>query len=479
MQSIQYVGVKLQKWQEKAKSRSKMIQKLKRANHLLRESRDNWKAKYQAEKARHKKTQKELSARAPATATGPNSIRPRGHRYNLWQILFSLKLRQSGNCSLRGCSAIFSTLSEEIGLSGPIPSHTNIRNWEMKLGYSRIEHQSYGSDPWVLIPDESMCLGQECILLLLGVRLSQYQLGKALSFEDVRVLSISIAKSWKSEQIDQVIEDLKAKGLKIAYAVSDGGLNLVKSLKTKQIPRVADCTHAFSNWVENRYKKQELFEQYSKQCARFKQKIAMSKYAQYMPPMQRSKARFLNLGTLAKWGTQMLKLLDQEQIAPQNELAQKLKWIIPYKDLIEELSQVTRTIDEVCCILKNQGLSLKTKIKCNQVLEKLNPPEGLKQAISNYLTENLNKFTHRKKLICSSDIIESFFGKFKNKFNSSPACGLTPSVLTLALYPQKFSQKEILTAFESTKIKDIEKWREDNLKINLAKKRKIAFKNVT
>lgn len=476
MQSIQYVKAKLNKWKEKAKARAKKNHYLLRENTRLRASRDKWKEKYLAERAsRRSNKEQELSGIKPHLS---NSVRPRCHQYSTLMILLSLWIRQSGNCSLRGCSSILSILSNQLGLGELSPSHNSIRNWELKVGYSRIAQRDYQEESWVIIPDESMCLGQECILLILGVPLSRYQLGKALSFEDVSVLSISIAKSWKSTQIDKVIEGLKAQGLEIAYAVSDGGLNLKKSLKTQHIARVADCTHALNNWVEKRYKKQQLFEQYSKDTAQFKKKTAMSKYAAYMPPRQRSKARFLNLGPLAKWGMKILKLIDQKHLEPYPELAQKLNWILTYRSLIEELNQVTNTLNDLFKILKNDGLSQDSAAQCRDILEASNSPAGLRLAVNKYLQENLERFPKRKKLICSSDIIESFFGKFKNKFKSSPNCGLTQSVLTIALYAGNFSSKEILSACQGTKIKDILKWRDDNLTINIAQKRKIAFKNV-
>lgn len=50
-----------------------------------------------------------------------------------------------------------------------------------------------------------------------------------------------------------------------------------------------------------------------------------------------------------------------------------------------------------------------------------------------YLEENVKQINRKSKiLLCTSDIIESTFGKFKNELSKNQMCGITDAVLIIA-----------------------------------------------
>ena len=61
----------------------------------------------------------------------------------------------------------------------------------------------------------------------------------------------------------------------------------------------------------------------------------------------------------------------------------------------------------------------------------------------------------RPHLLVSSDIIESFFGKFKTKINANNRSGLTAFVFTIANFSESFSVEETKNALESVQLKDL------------------------
>jgi hypothetical protein len=64
------------------------------------------------------------------------------------------------------------------------------------------------------------------------------------------------------------------------------------------------------------------------------------------------------------------------------------------------------------------------------------------------------------RFICCSDIIESYFGKFKQKINGTDS--ITDTVLTMCIWGKEMSLEEIEKAFESVKLKDIKVWKKGN-----------------
>ena len=473
MQRIKKLLSKISSWKEKAKARSKENSRLRRKIKDLQASRDHWKAKYQALQC---EITAQRSGHGGQILPGP---RPARHHYSLGVIQLCLWLRQQGNCSLETCAQLVGYLLCEIGGSDRRPCRSSIRDWELKYAHHALFETQYDpEEEWVLIPDESMCVGQECILLILGVPLSRYRFGQALCFSDVEVLFVGVARSWKAEQIEAQIQALQDKGIRIAYVVSDGGNALGKAFKNSQLARVADCTHAISNLIEKRYKKAPQFEAYSKACADWKRKVSMSKAAPYMPPRQRSKGRFLNLDSLAKWGGEINQLLKEESSWLVPNLDQELEWMAPFQGLIQEMNEVSQTKQDLFKLLKHQGFSEQIHQQARQLIEAQKPPDWFAKGLKEYLALLAQQAPQYDRRICCSDIVESFFGKYKNRYSTHPGRGLSQSALTIALYPKHFPQERMLRAMEQTTLQKLQRWREKHMPENIASKRKKLFKNV-
>jgi len=58
-------------------------------------------------------------------------------------------------------------------------------------------------------------------------------------------------------------------------------------------------------------------------------------------------------------------------------------------------------------------------------------------------------------LLCSSDIIESYFGKFKAKVNPNNRSGLTEFIFTVATFGKPFTVQETKKALENIKCKHL------------------------
>ena len=67
----------------------------------------------------------------------------------------------------------------------------------------------------------------------------------------------------------------------------------------------------------------------------------------------------------------------------------------------------------------------------------------------------VNSASEIEQLLCSSDIIESYFGKFKNKMNRNSRDGLTEFIFTIATFGKPFSKEEAKKALESIRSQDL------------------------
>lgn len=471
--------LRLEKWKEKAIARGKKVNKLKKQLLELRESRDKWKEKFKAERLKSERYKKSIEENKTSEIVKEPV---KNHSYDLFTISLCLSLKEAGELSLRSCISVLKIIVEVLGVPLKIPCINSIRNWELKKGLYNLENVCKTGDEYALIIDESYCIGQQTLLLLLGVNLSSYEFEKGINFSNAEVLGLAVQPSWKGEEIALEIEQIQNRSYTIAYCCSDGGGNIAKALRIKDIERVPDCTHYLSKIIEKEYKNAEIFKSFTSQCALINRQNYMGKDTGICPPKLKGKSRFLNLYTLAKWGLKNLTLVQKLASSTCTNLQQriydKLKWLNGYQSLIETLNILVKKIEAISKIIKQKGLSKATIAKVKKMIKEKDTPLFFKQGVATYLEEAGQLLSKQEKLICCSDIIESHFGKFKNQQKKNPDKGITINCLRIANYGKPMEKEELSKAMQQIKIVDLEKWKDDNnLETFVARKKKL-YKSV-
>ena len=469
--------LKLLAWREKAKERRIKIWALTKRLQEVIEGRENYKAKYKALKIENECLKKEL--RQSSKVSNASKTKVKHHSYSAEEISFFLNLRTIGGCSFRGCLRVLKVLNLILELNIGRPSPSTIRLWEIKMGYQKIQQQCKDvTSDWVLILDESVHVGSQKILLLIGVNLGNYIFSAPLIMQDVEVLGIWINSSWKAEEIKPVIDSVLKRNYKFRYCCCDNGNNLRKVLRMSKMIHIEDCGHCLGNLLEKKYKKDLKYQEFNAQKTRFIKQNLLSKYALFLPPKQRRKGRFLNLWPTCKWAMKVFQLAQswQQKRVKSNDF-EKIKWILDFEELIKNLHKEQALINGINKILKTEGLSEESKNKCEELIKESEVNPYIKGEIGDYLERNLNKLPQAQTVICSSDIIESIFGKLKNKLAENSSSGLTEGSLAMANYGQKITEQAAKNGMEEVKIVEINEWRKNNLPISLQRQKRDIFKN--
>lgn len=431
-------------WKDKALERGKENIRLKKRLKEVLHGRNLWKTKYQ-----------HLSKSA-------NSISPfcgekaKFHQYSLALVGLLLDFQRYGTLSLRGCRHCLGCLLLSMGLNGRVPSHSSIRNWSCKHGYNRLlETQKQGGE-YAIFVDESIVFGSEKILLILGISKDKILVDRAVSHTDMDVLYVGYSNEWKAESIADELQKI-AKYKQISYVVSDEGLNLRKAYNSCNYVHIEDCTHIFANYLKRIYGEDSTFESFRKLIGKLRQAWNLSKLnSQYMPPSMRGKMRFANIFPCVDWAKYCLDKWDTLD----KKVQESLQFMREQKGFIDQLIDIGKVFKWVCAKLKTEGFGSEQK---NAILEKLSEFKIGENTlifvknIKDYLENLSQKSTQlgQEHLICSSDIIESYFGKFKQKINPNSRSGLTEFIYTMANFSGNFTQSEIKNALEKVKIKDL------------------------
>ena len=359
------------------------------------------------------------------------------------------------------------------------PSHATVLLWVKKYGLYQLSKNRHQADDWVVILDESVQFGQNKLLLVYGIRHSKIGFSRALNFNDLTPLAIVSKSSWSGDAIADQLELIEAEIGTIKYAVADHGNSIKKALKSRGIYHVYDITHGISLIVEHIYKDDPEFREYTKRLAHLRRAQALGKMSHVLPPAQRSNARFMNLRPVSDWGTVILNVLEYAPDTYKKE-KENLDWVKRHKKIILELALLNRMVNSVQLLLKTSGLSTDTLRECLKILLEANTPRLhlFAKRLSGYLGDTLNDRPMKDLncLLCSSDIIESAFGKYKYYIHTNPMVGITNLSLSLAAFTGKLSLEEMKETFQDIKVDHVEKWTEKNIGITTLSKRLSVLK---
>ncbi len=396
-------------------------------------------------------------------------------------MILSIKLKTS--CSFRSIEKSLRIVNFYYNLSSKIPSHVTISNWVKKLGYYQIMKPIEQAKDWIIIVDESIQLGPEKLLVILALRASYIDFNRPLNYNDVDVVTLISKQGWNAEKIRNEIKIAEKKLGKIAYAVSDKGASITKALELCSICQIHDITHKISIIVKKIYKKDAEFTEFNKALASLRLQVQQSKIAHILPPQQRAKCRFMNLKPLSEWGLKALDLLNQERQVKikditTNEIISKLEWLSNKEFFIQEMQGIMDVIDKIFSLIKSHGLNKSNVRKCRSFMSTLKTTKGkiFKKEINLYFEEILNMRLPNKKILCTSDIIESAFGKYKMIAGSATASGITDISLCIPAFTSDLNINEIQNILESVGTKNVKQWTAENIGESLLKRRCNVFK---
>lgn len=447
----------------------RQIKRLKCQNDKLMKENKDLKRERKETAAAQKKT-----ARVSAAVEKSQKKVP-GHSYSKLHADLAVKIRNNTSCGSRDVVKILEIINEEFGgiLDDEIPCANTIDNWENKCGLDAFNEGAYSLDgaPYAMIVDDSMMVGGQRLLLVL-LALAAHD-GKPLTHHSVILGGMFVAKSFDSESVKEALQETAEKvGHDPEYVISDNASIMVKGTRLAGFRHHSDITHTLGMFLERAYKKEPDFCHYVKQMTEVSFKCNMLPIAYLLPPKQRTIARFINMDNWVQWSIRMASIvswLPQEQ-------RESFSFVPQNASLIDELYEVMSCVRYVEKTCKHEGLSTDTARKCearvNAVLMAGNERmRGIGTAIKDFLrkeTEWIGTAKHN----CSSDIIESTFGIYKNKKSPNKMYGVTPLVLRLALCGKMGNEEyDVAQSLTAVKMRDIEDWKAKNLLPNLVSKR--------
>ena len=369
-----------------------------------------------------------------------------------------------------------------------IPHFTTVINWTLRVGKHLLKSALVPCEkPWICIIDHTIQIGTKKAFVVLKILQEDIQAYGAVRLKNVEVLYLQVQEKSNGDIIETVLEDVfKIVGYPIQIVMDGGsdlnkGVNLIASKMEFPFYITYDLTHFIASLLKKKYNSCQKFKDLMSLMSNSKNKIRQTIIAYLMPNNDRTKSRFLNLPSKAKWFDKMLNLLDfiskKKQLTIEDQkILENFGWILEKRDFIEKFIFEMQLISELQELLKNTILNELTYHKALKIISKIKEID-LRIPLQKYLKSSFENVQNSSgSLLLFSDIIESLFGKYKLLAKPNAFSEINRSILLLPVICEDITPELTQSAFEKTKNKEVIKFTEDIGDSILSKRNKVLKK---
>ncbi len=246
-----------------------------------------------------------------------------------------------------------------------------------------------------------------------------------------------------------------------------------------------DIKHKTANVLKHELKNDQKWLEFAELATKTKLKVQQTSLAFLSPPNQRTKSRYMNVDILIRWGRKTLVFFDQQQEEKSNkfdqeQLQEKLGWITKFRDNLKEFEDILQIIEATESFVRKNGLDINCHIELREIMICMGQTERaikVRELLIDFVTEESSKAKPNERLLGSSEVIESVFGKLKRLENNQAKSGFTGLLLSTAAMVSKTTKDVVEKALKVVPTKEVFVWLKDNIGQSLQSMRKEAFES--
>lgn len=421
-------------------------------------------------------------------------LTPPYHQFSLMQVHLMLGWVLRG-ISIRGvCKALAWMKEMEVdwGFEISVPHFTTVRAWLQRFGLYKLLRPKQRAKDWVWIVDHSNQIGQEKCLAILAVRASKLpRPGKRFPLRLAQMHALELEPVVVSDKkvVCQQLEASVAKTGVPRAIISDhggdlaGGIELFREQHSETLD-IYDITHKAACLLKARLERDEQWNCFAAQTGRTKANIQQTEWAFLLPPHQRLKARYMNLGELIRWAIKTLAILDNPgpavlQYGTVERLEEKLGWLRQFRAALVRWRQMHQAIEVSVDFVRTQGVYLGASGDLRKRLRALSLGEAARQLAADlvgFVAQQTSRLRAGERLPASSEVLESFFGKYKTLEREHSKGGFTGLLLASAACVSKQTATAVREALGKCKTKDVLDWVRTKLGKTVGSKRRAAYR---
>jgi hypothetical protein len=414
---------------------------------------------------------------------------PGVHGYGTNLICLCLRLVLDAGVSLRGVPRVLAVIAEAFGLPLEIPDWTTSRLWLMRLGHAKLTMPLEKSDDWVWLADHSVQIGDEKVLAIVGLRLRDLpKPGECLHHHDLHLIALVPSEAWTRPDVDRVLEEATERTGVPRAIVTDHGSDLYGGVQLFQgrHPETAelyDVKHKAACLLKHRLEGEPRWKEFQTKVGQARCAVQQTELAFLTPPAPKAKARFMNLEPQLAWAEEVLKVLHypsaqvQEWASPER-MQEKLGWLEAFAEPLAEWSEWQQVVNITVTFVNRQGVYRGMGTVLRQQLPRTfahRSSVGLAKELIRFLARQARQAKRGERLVGSTEVLESCFGKMKQLEKQQARGGFTSLLVSFGALLAETTANAVNAALKNSGTKKVLDWCKQHLGTTLFAQRKIAF----
>lgn len=143
---------------------------------------------------------------------------------------------------------------------------------------------------------------------------------------------------------------------------------------------------------------------------------------------------------------------------------------------------MVQLIEGMSKLLKKEGITQDTRRQIVVLFEEITPASDtvnrFQKDMIAYVDNIRQALPDCENIICCSDVIESYFGKYKYRGKKAATQGITKDILVLSNYNGKITPQNVCAAMETVTWKQIQLWAGEKLAPSFAKTKRDFWRKV-
>jgi hypothetical protein len=384
-------------------------------------------------------------------------------------VLWFVSLVLTCGASLRCAASVLGFVGAVTGQDEIVPDRSTGRLWLLRLGLAALLRSKVLSEDWVWMIDHSIQIGPCKCLVILGIRLCDLPEGRPLCHQDMEPIALVPMSHSTKQTVAACLEDAVPK-TGVPRAILDdhgadlhGGVEIFRQAHP-ETDEFYDVKHKAACLLKARLEGDARWKAYASQLGQTKFAVQQTELACLVPPSQRSKARFMNLGELVAWGRQTLALIDDPSRLARLEISAerlqaKLGWLGEFRTELGEWSAYQEVIDVALEFVRTRGLYLGAGFDLAAALPARSGGAGeLRDDLIAFVRGEALKTRLGERLPGTTEVVESCFGKLKSLEDGQSKSGFTGLVLSLGAMVSKWTVESVSEALERCRVRDVAAW---------------------
>jgi hypothetical protein len=364
----------------------------------------------------------------------------------------------------------------------------------MRLGLYELTRENAKADDWVWMMDHTVQLGPRKCLVIVGVRLSAWNPGRApLKHEDLTLFNLTPMERSTGEAVaEQLQATIQQTEIVPVAVLSDEGAELKTGMELLQqrrpevghVPHLHDIKHKVATLLKRELHDDETWQSFVTKTKRTKLQVTLTSLAFLVPPSLKNKARYMNVDTLANWASRALAFLDDPRDFPgqpidRDKLEQKLGWLREYREPLSDWTELLEVGKAAVAYVREEGYHRNAVEGLEETLTLLaRAPASLrlKTGLLTFVAGQSQHLPEGQHLPGSTEVLESLLGKYKRIQGAHSKGGMTGALLNIGATLLEKTPAVITKALATVRVDHVTQWLRAKLGMTIPAQQALALR---